>query len=268
MDAAATWDLVAAPLTGAGLRVLAPDLRGFGEGPRVPAGAYYYFPDFVFDVADLVEALVPSGAPLIVVGHSMGGAVGTLYAGTFPERVARLVSVEGTGPPDGDHAEGPQRMRRWIEESRALRPSAGRDAGTGAPHLSAPSERRLASEEDALRRLIVRHPRVPEEVLRTRVAALARELPGGGLAWRADPLHRTPSPFPFLAAALKAFARRVTCPVLFVSGGPLGWHPADEEDRNASFPALERIELADGGHMMHWTRPVELARAIVAFASA
>src|SRR5208282_2385822 len=64
MDAAATWDLVAAPLAESGVRVLAPDLRGFGDSSRVPEGGYYYFPDYVHDVADLVDALVPVGAPL------------------------------------------------------------------------------------------------------------------------------------------------------------------------------------------------------------
>jgi pimeloyl-ACP methyl ester carboxylesterase len=260
MDAAGTWDLVAPALTQAGLRVLAPDLRGFGEGPRVPAGASYHFPDYVFDVADLVEVLLPAGAPLVVAGHSMGGTAATLYAGAFPERVTRLVVVEGAGPPDGSHAEGPDRLRHWIVQSRAIRPSADARARQ--------SERPLASPEEALRRLVGRHPRVPVEVLRTRVGALARALPDGSLVWRADPLHRTPSPFPFLAGSIKAFARRVTCPVLFVSGGPLGWHPADEEDRIACFASLERVDLPDAGHMMHWTRPAELARAIAVFALA
>jgi pimeloyl-ACP methyl ester carboxylesterase len=250
MDAAATWDLVAPALSAAGLRVLAPDLRGFGEGPRAPAGAHYHFPEYVFDVAELVEALVPAGLPLIVVGHSMGGTVATLYAGAFPERVTRLVVAEGAGPPGSEHAHAPERMRLWIEESRSVQ------VRTEHP----------LSPEEALRRLVVHHPDVAVDVLRTRLAALARELPGGGLAWRADPLHRTRSPLPFFAASFKEFARRVTRPVLFVSGGPLGWHPADEEDRIASFPALERVELPEAGHMMHWTRPVELARVIVDFA--
>src|ERR1700730_12676501 len=78
MDAAATWDLVAPSLAAAGLRVLAPDLRGFGDAPRVPTGGYYHFPDYVFDVADLVDALVPPESPLLVVGHSMGGSIATL----------------------------------------------------------------------------------------------------------------------------------------------------------------------------------------------
>ena len=62
-----------------------------------------------------------------------------------------------------------------------------------------------------------------------------------------------------------AFARHVTCPVLFVSGGPLGWHPADEEARLRSFRTLERVEIDDAGHMMHWTHPEELSASLLRF---
>jgi pimeloyl-ACP methyl ester carboxylesterase len=62
-----------------------------------------------------------------------------------------------------------------------------------------------------------------------------------------------------------AFAQRVTCPVLFVSGGPDGWHPPDEEARIACFAALERTEIVEAGHMMHWTRPAELGRKLIRF---
>jgi pimeloyl-ACP methyl ester carboxylesterase len=249
MDAAGTWDLVAPLLAATPMRVLAPDLRGFGDGARFPPGAYYHFPDYVFDVAELVDALAPGSAP-IVVGHSMGGTVATLYAGAFPDRVSRVVLAEGVGPPDNRHEDVPDRMRAWIDQVRAVR---------------ARGERAVPSREEALRRLAANHPRVSPELLRTRLDALARDLPDGGVAWKADPLHTTRSPMPFFAESFKAFARRVTCPVLFVSGGPAGWHPADEEDRLAAFPHVERAEL-DAGHMMHWTRPDDFARLVRAFA--
>jgi pimeloyl-ACP methyl ester carboxylesterase len=250
MDAAATWQPVAPALTAQGFRVLAPDLRGYGDGARVPAGGYYHFADYVFDVADLVDQLVPAGTPLIVVGHSMGGTVANMYAGTFPERVARLVLLEGAGPPDNPHEVAPDRMRKWVEDVRAVR---------------ARPVRRMASREEALRRLVGNHPRVAEEVLRERLDALARELPDGGLAWKYDPLHVTRSPMPFFSAGWTAFARRITCPVLFVSGGPLGWHPEDEEARVRAFATLQRAEIPDAGHMMHWTEPAKLTRLLLQF---
>ena len=255
MDAAGTWDLVAPALAAAGLRVLAPDMRGYGEGPRAPAGSYYHFVDYVPDVADIVDAAVGDGShasssPLLLVGHSMGGTVSTLYAGAFPARVTKLALLEGLGPPDNAPDVAPDRMARWIADMRALRARAKKDAGT---------------REDLFRRLAMNHPHVKAEVLRGRLPHLVRELPDGRVAWRFDPLHKTSSPTPFFAKTFMAFAKRITCPTLFVSGGENGFHPPDEEERLRAFPNLRRVEIADAGHMMHWTRPNELAAALVSF---
>ena len=88
LDSGATWDLVAPHLAVAGFRVLAPDLRGFGDSGRVPLGGYYYFADYIADVAALVDLLAPKD--LSVVGHSMGGGVASLFTGVYPERVRRI----------------------------------------------------------------------------------------------------------------------------------------------------------------------------------
>jgi pimeloyl-ACP methyl ester carboxylesterase len=251
MDAAATWDLVAPSLASRGLRVVAPDLRGFGDAPRVGAGGYYHFPDYLLDVADVADAFVPEGAPLLVVGHSMGGTIATMYTGSFPERVSRLAILEGSGPPASPPSTAPDRARRWVDEVRIAR---------------ARGSRRMPSREDAQRRLFLNHPTVPHDVLRKRLDDLARPLPDGeGMVWRSDPLHGTRSPTPFIAEAWMAFAGRAKCPVLSVSGGPKGWHPPDEETRLGAFPTLERAEIPDAGHMMHWTRPDELSRILGEF---
>jgi pimeloyl-ACP methyl ester carboxylesterase len=88
---------------------------------------------------------------------------------------------------------------------------------------------------------------------------LAADAGDGRVAWHFDPLHRTTSPMPFFASLLKEFAKKVSCPVLFVSGGPRGYHPPDEEERLAAFTQLRRAELPDAGHMVHWTQPDALA---------
>jgi pimeloyl-ACP methyl ester carboxylesterase len=250
MDSAPTWDMVAPALADAGFRVLAPDLRGYGDGARVPAGGYYYFADYVFDVADLVEALVPAGSPLFVVGHSMGGSVANMFAGAYPERVARLALLEGTGPPNMPPEVAPDRLLGWIDDVRAVR--------TRGP-------RSMATRDDALKRLVGYNPRVSEDELRRRLDALVRADPRGGFVWKADALHGTRGPVPFNAESWKAFARRVTCPVLFVSGGPAGWHPADEDARVASFAVVARVEIENAGHAMQWTEPAKLTRLLLEF---
>ncbi len=250
MDAGATWDGVAPHLAREGRRVVALDMRGFGAGARAPSGSYYHFVDYVFDLADVVDELSP-GVPVALVGHSMGGTITTLFAGTFPERVSRLVSMEGLGPPDHPFEIAPVRMRAWIDGVRRERVD---------------SERSLARDE-ALARLAKNHPNVPKEVLASRLPHLTRARSDGRLTWRHDPLHRTTAPVPFFAQAFLAFVRRITCPVLFVSGGPTGWHVPDEEERLSAFANLTRVNIDGGGHMMHWTKPAEVVEVLSAFLS-
>lgn len=250
MDAAATWEAVAEDLALAGHTVFAPDMRGLGDGARAPRGSYYHFPDYVFDLADIVDAVAPN-EPIALVGHSMGGTVATMYAGAFPERVVRLANVEGLGPPNSEWDHAPIRMRSWIEQVRKVR----------ALEASAPT----LSWDEARSRLAKNHPRVPAEVLDRWLPALAREVGEGRVVWRFDPLHRTVSPTPFFAQLFQEYARRVTCPVLFVSGGPTGFHPDDEDARLACFAELERRTIEDAGHMLHWTKPAALAAALTAF---
>jgi pimeloyl-ACP methyl ester carboxylesterase len=252
MDAGASWELVAPLLAAGGLRVVAPDMRGFALAPRAPEGSYYHFPDYVADVADLVRLLVPGSSedsPLFIVGHSMGGTVSTLFTGAFPERVTKLALLEGLGPPDNPPEIAPDRMRRWIEQLRTTQ----RDA------------RSIGTMADALRRLSGNHSRIDQAILSDRIRHLVKALPGGEVAWAFDPLHRTTSPMPFFSRVFNSFASRVTCPVLAVSGGPDGFHPTDEEERIASFPRVERAELATAGHMMHWTAPEALAAILIEF---
>jgi pimeloyl-ACP methyl ester carboxylesterase len=120
------------------------------------------------------------------------------------------------------------------------------------------------TRDEALKRLAANHPGVPEDVLATRLEHLV-EPRGDRVALRADPLHRTTAPFPFYAKAFHEFQKRITCPVLFVSGGPSGWHPPDEADRIAAFHDVRTAAIDDAGHMMHWTKPAEVAELLLGF---
>jgi pimeloyl-ACP methyl ester carboxylesterase len=247
LDCGGTWDRVAAPLAAAGFDVYAPDLRGFGASDRIGAGGYYHFADYVADVDSLVRAIAPE--QLLLIGHSMGGTVACLYAGARPERVQHLVLVEGVGPPAVTPETGLWRTRQWLNDLERTR--------AGKP---------LESLDDAVRRLTHNHPRIAAEVLRVRARQLT-VVRDGELHWAHDPLHRTTSPQPFSVAHFTAFLRQVTCPVLFVGGGEAGFHPPDEAERLEAFANATRVDVPDAGHMIHWTEPEALARAILAHAS-
>jgi len=75
-------------------RVVAPDLRGYGESDPAPVDATRGLRDFADDVAALLDGALPffvSGARPIVVGHSMGGGVAMQLTIDHPERVAGLL---------------------------------------------------------------------------------------------------------------------------------------------------------------------------------
>jgi pimeloyl-ACP methyl ester carboxylesterase len=246
-DAGSTWDRVAGHLARAGHEVLAPDLRGFGRSEWIGAGGYYYFPDYIADVAALVDELNPPR--LGVVGHSMGGAVACLFTGAFPERVERLALLEGVGPPVLPASTAVDRAQRWLRDLRRIE---------RAP-------RPLASLDDAVARLGANNPTVPHEVLVTRAKQLTRLDAAGRLVWAHDPLHKTTSPIMFRLDEFREYLTRIACPTLVVSGGKAGFHPPDEDERVALLRDATRVELPKAGHMMHWTDPAGLARELVAF---
>ncbi len=97
------WAAVAEHVTG--YRLVAVDLRGRGDSGTLP-GPY----GLARHAADCVAALDALGAtePVVVAGHSMGGFVSVVLADLYPERVSRLVLVDGGPPlprPDGDPVE-------------------------------------------------------------------------------------------------------------------------------------------------------------------
>ena len=246
-DGGRSFDLVAPSLANEGLHVFAPDLRGFGGSEWIPRGGYYHFADYVFDVADLIDAVSP-GAPVVLVGHSMGGTVASMYAGTFPDRVALLALLEGVGPPAMPDSISPDRFKSWIEGVRATRARGDK----------------TMSLDEAVRRLSQNHPQVPPEVLRLRAEQLTKEASDGSgrRVWGFDPLHRTTSPVAFAVERWKAHAARITAPTLIVGGGKTGFHPTDEAERIATIALHTHVEIEDAGHMMHWTRPERLAEIL------
>ncbi len=93
-DSRDAWEIPAAGLTAAGCAVYAPDQRGFGTAPE--RGRWAGVAAMVADaarVARMVRALHP-GAPLVMMGESMGGAVlMCLATGALAPAGARYVLV-------------------------------------------------------------------------------------------------------------------------------------------------------------------------------
>jgi pimeloyl-ACP methyl ester carboxylesterase len=92
-NAALHWGRNLADL-GRDFHVLAPDQPGFGRTAPLPRPSY---PAYAAWVAAFCDAAA-IGVGVNVVGNSMGAAIARVFAATYPDRVARLVLVDGGHP--------------------------------------------------------------------------------------------------------------------------------------------------------------------------
>jgi len=95
-DHAAAWRPLLERLQGAPLRVLAPDLRGYGRTSAPPSVEDYRIERLVGDLVELLDAW---GLPKAhVCGHDWGGVLAFELARRFPQRVASLVALNAPPP--------------------------------------------------------------------------------------------------------------------------------------------------------------------------
>ena len=94
--------------------VVALDWRGFGL-TEAPGADSYWFADYLGDLDAALDRLRPDAA-VDLAGHSMGGNVVMIYAGVRPQRVRRLVNLEGFGMPETKPHQAPKRYAQWLDE--------------------------------------------------------------------------------------------------------------------------------------------------------
>ncbi len=107
------WDEIADDLTSAGLRVLAPDQRGYSPGARPAGRARYAMTELVGDLLALLDAVGLDRVHL--VGHDWGGAVAWAAAGTHPTRFETLTVLSTPHP-----AALARALRRPAQAGRSL----------------------------------------------------------------------------------------------------------------------------------------------------
>jgi len=208
-----------------GRAVVAVDMRNHGESPWNPSHTY---PEMAADFAEVIEA---EGAPMDVLGHSMGGKAAMALALTRPELVRRLVVLD-IAPVAYGHTRMPQieAMRRvdlaHVSSRREAEAQMGADT-TVAPFL-------LGSLDLEGRRW------------RLNLDALERHM-GDITGW-------------------PEVAGRFEGPALFLSGEDSSYVlPAHHPRIKALFPLARFARLKGAGHWLHAERPREVEGAVRVF---
>ncbi|MFC4310660.1 alpha/beta fold hydrolase [Steroidobacter flavus] len=229
---------------------VAIDMRGFGRTQRPVDG--YWFPDYLADLDALLDQLAPD-APVDLIGHSMGGNIATLYAGVRPQRIRRLVSLEGFGMPRTTPDQAPARYAQWLDEVKQ---------GT---------EFAVYESYDQLVRVLGRrNPRTPRDRVEFIARSWGQPRDDGKIELRADPKHKRVNPVLYSREQAEACWQAIEAPVLFVLGDQsdlvkrMGDELAEAKLRSI-YRNLSFATVSDAGHMMHHERPDEVAALIEDF---
>lgn len=212
------------PHFGMGVRLIFPDLRGYGASP-VTAGVYS-MSLLAADICRLMDKLHIERAAL--VGHSMGGYVSLSFAHQFPERLAGIGLVATRALPDAPE----QRISRLAQADEVEKNGTGVVVEGMTPRLT--SDVHLQAELKKLMR-------------KADVRAVAGAL--RGMAERQDAT-------PWLAeihvpAVVIAGAKDVIVPLAVIKAIADG------------IPGSEWVEIEDADHMLMMEAPKETADALL-----
>lgn len=212
-----------------GLRIVALDMAGHGFSDHRPPGASYALWDYAHDVLQAAEQL--GWERFALLGHSLGAIVSTLVAGAVPERIERVVLIDGIVPPSPQPHDPVARMGQALREQLAL----GRKRKTVHPTLERAIEARMKG-----------HVAVSREASELLGERSLMPVPGG-FTWRSDSRLMLSSPVRLSEEQTLAFARAIECPVQLIIA----------RDGHLALQAelLERLPwepvILPGGHHLH-----------------
>ncbi|WP_415896466.1 alpha/beta fold hydrolase [Neptuniibacter sp. QD72_48] len=229
LDNAASFYCLAKNLKG--IRLIAIDLIGHGRSDHRPDVMPYYIWDNVTDLCAVLDAL--SIKKVSLIGHSMGASIAMLFAGAFPERVERLMLIEGLAP-------------LFYEEEYL--PQLFADAVIKRSKMVAKTLRPYACYEDAIQaRINGRWPvsREAAEALLERGLSKTER----GYIWSNDPKLMMPSLVRFSFSQISSFIKSVKSEAIVIRGSS-GAADSIINPWLGDFFHAEVIDM-EGGHHLH-----------------
>lgn len=215
-------------------RYVAIDQRGHGQSPRPDTG--YGTGDYIADTLAAIDRL---GAPVHLVGHSMGGRIALLLAARQPRKLKSVAIVDI----------GPEASKTNITATIASiesRPETFDD--------------RQAAIAFAFRN----RPPTPEAV--ALFLARLEPLPGGGYRWWSPRHALTETVRIHRGRGYWREWRRIRVPALFVHGGRSNEvSMAVAERMRAGNPAVRVERYDDAGHNIPLIAPERLAKSLESF---
>ncbi len=235
--------------------VAAPDWRGFGLTSNSGADTYW-FPDYLGDLDAILTHYAPNEA-VNLLGHSMGGNIAMLYAGVRPERIRKLVNLEGFGLAVTSPEQAPGRYAAWLDTLS-----------------DKPAMRSYATQAEVAGRLQKTNPRLIDERAAFLSGQWAAQNTQGAWEILGDPAHKNNGPSLYHVDEIIACWKQITAPVLWIEAdgtdvwrwmGPKERARIEIDRRIQCIPNVTTVTVNDAGHMLHHDQPEALAASIEEF---
>jgi pimeloyl-ACP methyl ester carboxylesterase len=222
------------------LHIIALDMAGHGQSAHRPGQMPYTPWD---DINDLMAVADHFGwERFVLLGHSRGAIMGTLAAGTFPERFIALGLIEGFLPEPAKAQDAPKQLAAAIAGLRTQTqkvPSVYQDLAIAIKAR----ERGMFPLSQAAATALTLRGVIPKE---------------GGYCWSTDPRLLAPSVIKLTGNQLEAFVNGISAPVkLLLAGGGLPKLYANYLHEVRQFPHID-FEILQGGHHLHMEQQVDI----------
>ena len=246
-DHCRSWDAIAQALQ-PHFHVLAPDLRGHGDSDWTKGGSYA-LTEYVYDLTRLVESV--AAREVTIIGHSMGGMVGLIFSGSFPDKVSTLVVLDGvTVLPDTKRLPAHERIAKWVGQLDNL-------------HARAP--RRYRTIDEAAAQMRIHNKRLSRELALHLATHGVRQNGDGTYSWKFDPYQRAMAPQRLWPEDHVALWSRITCPTLLLHAGE-SFLGGSRAAGLAGYFQQARCETIQGaGHWLQHDKPDDVLCSIRKF---
>jgi pimeloyl-ACP methyl ester carboxylesterase len=236
-DHCRSWDAIARALQ-PHFHVLAPDLRGHGDSDWTKGGSYS-LTEYVYDLSRLVRHT--AARQVAIIGHSMGGMVGLIYAGTFPGEVSALVVLDGvTVLPNTKDAPAHERIAKWVGQ---------------LDQLSDREPRRYSTIEEAAAQMRAHNKRLPPDLALHLASFGARQNEDRTYSWKFDPYQRARAPHRLSPEDHVALWSRITCPVLLLHAQESFLQSSQTAGLAHHFRNARAETISGAGHWLHHDKP-------------
>ena len=232
-DHCRSWDSVARVLQ-PHFHVMAPDLRGHGDSDWAK-GSSYSLSDYVYDLTRLVHSATLS--QMAIVGHSMGGMIGLMYAGAYPDQVSRLAVLDGvTVLPGAPRTPIHERITEWVAQ---------------LDKIAAQDNRVYRTIAEAAERMSAHNKRLtPEQALHLASHGVKRNA-DGSYSWKFDEYQQARAPYRLSPDDHIALWSRIICPTLLLRGSESFLRDPESAGALAHFRQAQLVTIAGAGHWLH-----------------